>query len=154
MDRVIKMLREQMILCSRLSEIFDNLNNAFKEARSGFDVTSSVQKVEPLMRDLSKNDASISEFLKLVSVENLGAFIEQQPAGVERNVAERLLNQVGSLQKRLRHQITNVARLMVNSKRFIDYNINVMSQTVADDIYGAKRELGQHQRRRVFDANA
>ena len=154
MDRVIKMLREQMILCSRLSEIFDNLNKAFKEARSGFDVTSSVQKVEPLMRDLSKNDASISEFLKSVSVENLGVFIEQQPAGVERNVAERLLNQVSGLQKRLRHQITNVARLMVNSKRFIDYNINVMSQTVADDIYGSKRELGQHQRRRVFDANA
>lgn len=154
MDKVIKMLREQMILCSRLSEIFDNLNNAFKEARSGFDVTSSVQKVEPLMRDLSKNDASISEFLKSVSVENLGVFIEQQPAGVERNVAERLLNQVSGLQKRLRHQITNVARLMVNSKRFIDYNINVMSQTVADDIYGSKRELGQHQRRRVFDANA
>ncbi len=154
MDRVIKMLREQMILCSRLSEIFDNLNSAFQEARSGFDVTSSVQKVEPLMRELSKNDTSISEFLKAAKVENLGTFIEQQSAGVERSVAERLLNQVSGLQKRLRHQITNVARLMVNSKRFIDYNINVMSQTVADDIYGSKRELGQHQRRRVFDANA
>ena len=154
MDKVIKLLREQMILCSRLNEIFNDLNTAFKEARSGFDVTSSVQKIEPLMRDLSKTDVGISEFLKSVNVDNLSTFVEMQPAGVERNVASRLLNQVGELQKRLRHQITNVARLMINSKKFIDYNINVMAQTVADDIYGSGRELGQHQRRRVFDANA
>ncbi|MBR2180158.1 MAG: flagellar export chaperone FlgN [Selenomonadaceae bacterium] len=154
MDKVIKLLREQMILCSRLSEIFNNLSDAFKEARSGFDVTSSVQKVEPLMRDLSKNDSVISEFLKTMSVDNMKTFIEMQPAGVERDVANRLLNQVGELQKRLRHQITNVARLMTNSKKFIDFNINVMSQTVADDIYSSGRELGQHQRHRVFDAHA
>lgn len=154
MDKVIKLLREQMILCSRLNEIFNDLNNAFKEARSGFDVTSSVQKIEPLMRDLSKNDAAISEFLKSVNVDNLSAFVEIQSNGVEKNVANRLLNQVGELQKRLRHQITNAARLMVNSKKFIDYNVNVMAQTVADNIYSSGRELGQHQKRRVFDANA
>ena len=154
MDKVIKLLREQMILCSRLNEIFNDLNTAFKEARSGFDVTSSVQKIEPLMRDLSKNDSAISEFLKSINVDNLSTFIELQSAGVERNVATRLLNQVVDLQKRLRHQITNAARLMVNSKKFIDYNVNVMTQTVADDIYNSGRELGQHQRRRVFDANA
>ena len=154
MDKVIKLLREQMILCSRINEIFNDLNTAFKEARSGFDVTSSVQKIEPLMRDLSKNDASISEFLKSVNVDDLKSFIEMQPDGVERNVASRLLNQVSELQKRLRHQITNAARLMINSKKFIDYNVNVMTQTVANDIYSSGRELGQHQRRRVFDANA
>ena len=154
MDKVIKLLREQMILCSRLNEIFNDLKNAFKEARSGFDVTSSVQKIEPLMSDLAKNDTSINEFLKSMNVDNLAAFIESQPDSVERNVASRLLIQVGDLQNRLRHQITNVARLMINSKKFIDFNINVMTQTVADNIYNSGRELGQHQRHRVFDANA
>ena len=153
MDRVIKLLREQMILCSRLSGIFDDLSKAFKEARSGFDVTSSVQNIEILMRDLSKNDNAVKEFLQSVHIDNLKNFVDKQPDGVERNVANRLLVQVGNLQNRLRHQITNVANLMVNSKRFIDYNINVMAQTVADNIYGPGKELGQHQKRRVFDAN-
>ena len=154
MDKVIKLLREQMILCKRLSEIFDELSTAFKEARSGLDVTTSVQNIEQLMSDLSKNDVSTKEFLQSVKAENLKSFIEMQPNGVERNVANSLLEQVGSLQNKLRHQITNVAHLMMNSKKFIDFNVNVMAQTVADNTYGPGSQLGQHQRRRVFDANA
>ena len=154
MEKVIKLLREQMILCSRLSGILDDLNNAFKEIRSALDVTSAVQNMEILMRDLSKNDNQIKEFLKEENVDNLKIFIEMQADGIERNVANRLLNQVSTLQNKLRHQITNSAHLMMNSKKFIDYNVNVMSQTVANDIYGPGRDLGQHQKRRVFDANA
>ena len=154
MDKVIKLLREQMILCSRMTNILDDLNNAFKEIRSAVDVTSAVQNMEILMRDLSKNDAQINDFLKLENVENLKTFIEMQPEGTERSVASRLLTQVGNLQNKLRHQITSSAHLMINSKKFIDYNINVMSQTVANNIYGPGSELGQHQKRRVFDANA
>ena len=154
MDKVIKLLREQMILCSRMTNILDDLNNAFKEIRSAVDVTSAVQNMEILMRDLSKNDNQIKEFLKEENVDNLKIFIEMQADGIERNVANRLLNQVSTLQNKLRHQITNSAHLMMNSKKFIDYNVNVMSQTVANDIYGPGRDLGQHQKRRVFDANA
>ena len=154
MDKVIKLLREQMILCSRLSGIFGELSTAFKESRSGLDVTSAVQNIEMLMRDLSKNDTNTQELLKSIKADNLRSFVDNQSEGVERNVAERLLEQVGNLQNRLRHQITNVAHLMMNSKKFIDFNINVMAQTVADNTYGPGKELGQYQRRRVFDANA
>lgn len=154
MEKVIKLLREQMILCSRLSELFAGLSTALKESRSGTDVTSSVQSIEPLMLDLSKNDLNIQEFLKSSKVNNIKSFIETQPESVERSVVERLLIQVGNLQNKLRHQITNVAHLLMNSKAFMDFNINVMSQTVANNIYSPGRDLGQHQRRRVFDANA
>ena len=154
MDKVIKLLREQMILCSRLSELFAGLSTALKESHSGTDVTSSVQSIEPLMLDLSKNDLNIQEFLKSSKVNNIKSFIETQPESVERGVVERLLTQVGNLQNKLRHQITNVAHLLMNSKAFMDFNINVMSQTVANNIYGPGRDLGQHQKRRVFDANA
>ena len=154
MDKIIKLLREQMILCSRLSGLFDELSTALKEGRSGADVTSSVQSIEPLMSDLSKNDLKIQEFLKSEKVENVKTFVENQPNTIERSVAERLLSQIGNLQNKLRHQITNVAHLLMNSKAFIDFNINVMSQTVANTTYGPGRDLGQHQKRRVFDANA
>ena len=154
MDKVIKLLREQMILCSRLSELFGELSTALKESRSGADVTSSVQGIEPLMMNLSKNDLKIQEFLKSAKFENVKTFVEAQSNGVERNVAERLLTQTNNLQNKLRHQITNVAHLLMNSKAFMDFNINVMSQTVANTTYGPGRNIGQHQKRRVFDANA
>ena len=156
MDKAIKLLREQMIICSRLNELFTGLNNALKESRSGSDVTSSVQSIEPLMKNLSDNDNKIQEFLKSIEVPNLKALIEAQPDGTERNVANSLLNKVWNLQKRLRHQITNVARLLVNSKSFIDYNINVMTQTVASNTYGpmgSNNNLRNVQKRRMFDAN-
>ena len=156
MDKAIKLLREQMIICSRLNELFNELNNALKESRSGSDVTSSVQSIEPLMKNLSDNDNKIQEFLKSIEVPNLKALIEAQPDGTERNVANSLLNKVWNLQKRLRHQITNVARLLVNSKSFIDYNINVMTQTVASNTYGpmgSNNNLRNVQKRRMFDAN-
>ena len=154
MDKVIKLLREQMILCNRLSGIFEELITALRESKSGPDVTSSVQSIEPLMLDLSKNDLKTEEFLKSAKVENLKIFVESQSTGIERNVAERLLIQVGNLQNKLRHQIVNSAHLLMNSKKFTDFHINVMSQAVADTTYGSGRKLGQHQKRRVFDANA
>ena len=86
-------------------------------------------------------------------VENLKIFIDKQPKSTENEVAVRLLAQVGTLQNRIRHQITNVARLMINSKTFIDYNLNVMSQAVANNTYGSDLKVGQHQTRRVFNAN-
>lgn len=156
MDKAIKLLREQMIICSRLNELFTELNNALKESRSGSDVTSSVQSIEPLMKNLSDNDNKIKEFLESIKVPSLKALIEAQPGGTERDVANSLLNKVWNLQKRLRHQITNVARLLVNSKSFIDYNINVMTQTVASNTYGpmgSNNNSRNLQKRRMFDAN-
>ena len=155
MDKVIKILREQMILCSRLSELFNGLDNALKDNSSGgANVTTSVQAIEPLMKDLSNNDIKIQEFLKSVKVSNLRAFVEAQPESIEHNVANGLLMQVGNLQKRLRHQITNVARLLVNSKTFIDYNVNVMTRTVASTTYGPPGANIKNQGgRRIFDAN-
>ena len=155
MDKVIKILREQMILCSRLSELFNGLDNALKDNSSGgANVTSSVQAIEPIMKDLSNNDIKIQEFLKSVKVSDLRTFVEKQPESIEHNVANGLLTQIGNLQKRLRHQITNVARLLVNSKTFIDYNVNVMTRAVASTTYGPPGSNMKNQGgRRIFDAN-
>ena len=45
MDKIIKMLREQMILCSRLNELFSQLDTALKDNTSGAGVTSTVRAI-------------------------------------------------------------------------------------------------------------
>ena len=154
MDKVIKLLREQVILCSRLSELFGNLSDTLKHSTSGASVTTSVQSIELLMSNLSKNDLNIRELLKSYKITDLKTFVEANSNSIEGNVANNLLIKLGNLQKRIRHQITNVARLLINSKKFIDYNINVMTQTVASTTYGpASANVGNLQKRRMFDAN-
>lgn len=153
MDRVIKLLREQIILCSRLSNLFEELSNALKQTRSALNIETSVKNVQSLMKDLSDNDNHIQEFLKSENVENLKIYIENQPESIERNVAVKILEQTNNLQKKIRHQITTVAKLMMNSQSFINFNLNVMAQTVADTTYGPSSNVGQYQRRHVFNAN-
>lgn len=154
MDKVIKILREQMILCRRLIDIFNGLNTAFKNNTSGLDITSSVQAMEPIMKDLSKNDIKIQEFLKSEKVNDLKTFIESQPDSIERNVADRLINQVSNLQNQLRHKTVMAASLLVNSKAFIDFNLNVITQTRASNTYGPPGTEMEHERKiRIFDAN-
>ena len=154
MNIIIKILREQMILCKRLNEIFEQLQNSLKENTAGQGVTSSVQTIEPLMMDLSKIETKIKEFLKETGYTNIKTFIESQPAGIEHDVALRLLSQVSQLQEKLRHRVVNSSQLLVKSKTFIDYNLNVMSQTVANNTYGLPgKELQNQRRRRIFETN-
>ncbi len=154
MDKLIKILREQMILCSRLIEIFNGLNNALKDNATGIGVTPSVQAVEPLLKDLSKSEIKIQEFLKEKKVSDLKTFIDMQPEGVERSVSTRLISQVSNLQNQLRRKTVNAAGLLVSSKAFIDFNLNVISQTKASTTYGPPGSEIEHQRKiRMFDAS-
>ena len=154
MDKIIKMLREQMILCSRLNELFSQLDTALKDNTSGAGVTSTVQAIEPLMKELSGSDVKIQTFLKETNSDSLKNFIDSQPESIEHSVADRLLNQVSNLQMKLRHQIIMAASLLVKSKEFIDFNVNVISQTRASTTYGPPGAEIEHQRKiRIFDAN-
>ena len=154
MDEVIKNLREQLLLCRRLNELLVDLSGELKESTAGDGVTSTVQTIETVMPELAKADAELQKILRAAGVESLNAYIARQPGGVERNVAERLINQVGKLHLQLQKRLFNASTLLVNSKKFIDYNMNVVSRATAGTTYGRRgTETGGSSGRRIFDAN-
>ena len=154
MDSLIKILRDELFLFKKLSSSLANLSNALKLHSNGSGVSSSVQSIEPILIDLSKLDNSISAFLLSVGSSNLKAFLDSRPVSVERDVALRLLAQIDILQLKTRHQLINSANLLVKSKNFIDYNVNVLSQTVSTNLYGPPGADPESPRRhRIFDAN-
>ena len=154
MDEVIKNLREQLILCRRLNELLAELSGELKENTAGRGVTATVQEIEKVMPEMTKADAKLQEFLRASSLESLNAYIERQPEGVERNVAERLINQVGKLQMELQKRLFNASTLLVNSKKFIDFNMNVMSRATAGTTYGRRgNETGGSSGRSIFNAS-
>ena len=154
MDRVIKNLREQLILLRRLSELLDGLASDLKQSTAGDGVTETVQSIEAIMPELSKTDAKLNEFLRAESLESVNAFLELQPASIERNVAVGLIKQVGNLQMNVQKQLVKVSTLLVNSKKFIDFNINVMSAAAVGPTYGRGGAApAARSERRIFDAN-
>ena len=154
MDRVIKNLREQLILLRRLNGLLNELSDDLKQSTSGSGVSLTVQSVETVMPELSEADAKLREFLRAESIDNLNDYIMRQPPSIERDVAARLSNQVGSLQMNVQKQLVKVSTLLVNSKKFIDFNINVMSNVAVGTIYGRHgNEPPARSQRRIFDAN-
>ena len=154
MDRVIKNLREQLILLRRLNGLLNELSDDLKQSTSGSGVSLTVQSVETVMPELSEADAKLREFLRAESIDNLNDYIMRQPPAIERDVAARLSNQVGSLQMNVQKQLVKVSTLLVNSKKFIDFNINVMSNVAVGPIYGRHgAEPQARSQRRIFDAN-
>lgn len=154
MDRVIKNLREQLILLRRLSELLDGLASDLKQSTAGDGVTETVQSIEAIMPELSKTDAKLNEFLRAESLESINAFLNQQPVSIERNVAVGLSKQVGNLQMNVQKQLVKVSTLLVNSKKFIDFNINVMSAAAVGPTYGRGGAAPvARSERRIFDAN-
>lgn len=154
MDRVIKNLREQLILLQRLNGLLNELSADLKQSTSGSGVSLTVQSIESVMPELSKADAKLQDFLRAESIDNLNDYIMRQPSSVERDVAARLSNQVGSLQMNVQKQLVKVSTLLVNSKKFIDFNINVMSNVAVGPIYGRHgSEPVARSQRRIFDAN-
>ena len=154
MDKVIKNLREQLFLLRRLLELLDELSNDLRQSSSGSGVTSTVHAIESVMPELSKADNQLQKFLRDVQVENIGAYIERQSNTVESTVARRLLSQVGTLQTDVRKRLITASTLLVNSKNFIDFNVNVVSRASVGPTYG-KGGASPVTRggRSIFDAN-
>ena len=140
MDEAIKLLREQAILCSRLLELLGKLSDMLRE--NSHDTDKIVQQMDPIVTDLSRNSGKSKDFLDKSNCKTFGEFIDSADNGVQKDVGNRLLKQVMNLQQ-----------LLVKGSEFINFNLNVLSQTSASPTYGAEAKTPTNANRRIFDAN-
>ena len=148
MDEAIKLLREQAILCSRLNELLDKLTESLKNFTH--ETPEIVQQINPLVADLSKNSTKTQEFLQAANVQTFGEFIKAANDSVEKEVAERLLKKVVDL---MVNGMKVAAGVLVNGSNFVNFNLNVLSQTSASPTYGAEAQTATNANRQIFDAN-
>ena len=151
MDEAIKLLREQAILCSRLNELLDKLTESLKNFTH--ETQEIVQQINPLVADLSKNSTKTQEFLQAANVQTFGEFIKAANDSVEKEVAERLSKKVVDLQEKMVSGMKVAAGVLVNCSNFVNFNLNVLSQTSASPTYGAEAQTATNANRRIFDAN-
>lgn len=151
MDEAIKLLRERSILCAHLPELVNALIEVVK--KNSPDVQEPVRKIEAVMRDLSKNERQAQDFLKRVKAPSFAKFIAAQDNGIQRDVAEKLLQTTADAQRRLKAQSAELALLLQRGKDYVEFNLNILARISASDTYGAEAKTGSQRTRRMFDAN-
>ena len=151
MDETIKILREQTVLCSQMPAIFNELIKVIRENSS--DVQGPLRKVGKLMQELSANEKKAQEFLKSVNAPNFKEYIFAQEKSLKRDVAEKLLNKSADSQIQIRTQLIELKKLLESGKNFVDFNLNILTNTKASETYGDKAQRDSQRSRRIFDAN-
>ncbi len=154
MEKAIRIIRGQMLLCTRLSKQFEELREALRTDTSGRTVSTAVQKLEPLLAELSRWEKEQREFFSASKASSLAEYVQAQPVSEERDVALRLFQQLEDMQKELRETSADSSLLLERSKKFVDYHINVLSVTKAGNTYGREETAGGEQRgMQLFDRN-
>ena len=148
MENLIKLLREQTILCRRLKELFEKLVDELE--KNSLDVVLSVQNVEKIILELNKNSSETQKFLQSSKYKTLANFLDAQEKNIQRDVAERLLAQSKILQEQLKRQIDIASKLTDSGESFVNFNLNLMSRTQADT-YGADRLAEGQSNRRIVE---
>lgn len=150
MEETIILLREQTVFCNRLLKLFADLTETIKN--NSLDMSKVTGQIEPVIAELSKNSARSQMFLDKMKFKTFSDFIDAQEDGVKKDVANRLLKQNAELQKNLQRKMQTLKILTDKGKKFVEFNLNVMSRT-SSNTYGAEAQTGSQSGRRLFDAN-
>ena len=151
MEETIILLREQTVFCNRLLKLFADLTETIKN--NSLNITVIAGQIEPVIAELSKNSVRSKNFLDKMKFKNFNDFINAQEDSVKKDVAKRLLQQNSKLQEELQRSTRILKILTDKGKKFVDFNLNIMSKTSTSVTYGAAAETGSQSGRRLFDAN-
>ena len=150
MDNVIKLLREQTILCRRTLELFIKLIELLEQ--NSPNLSESILKIEKIIPDLRKNAVQAQKFLQSQNCKNFADFLEKQENSIQSDVAKRLLAQSEILQTQLKHKINSAQLLTEKGAVFVNFNLNLLSQTSAGTTYG-DQSLSSQSKLQMIDSS-
>ena len=151
MENTIKLLREQTILCRRSLELFSTLSELLE--KNSADLAEPVLKIEKIMPELRKNGRESQKFLQSVNCKTFADYLNKQEKSIQLDVAQRLLIQSENLQLQLKKKIKVAEKLIESGAAFVNFNLNLISQTSAGNTYGAEATSDSQSKLRMIDAN-
>ena len=154
MKDIIRILRQQLVLCQQLNSIVHQQRELLK-GHGAADTSGFAKKMEPLLLELGKLDKQQKQQLAQGSARTMAELLGCQPASVERSLANQLLHKVQQSMQDSKAVGQQIYLLLQRNQEFIDYNINVMNQTSADVTYtppGAANLQAMRQKK-MFDTS-
>lgn len=153
MKDIIDILRQQLILLGRLLE----LAKAQKEKLVHTDAEAARKlsaDMEPIMIDISSLDKRKDGIMAELHTHSLLEWLEKQPESSDKAMLQTLLNKQEDILQELKGINSRNMQFLDRHSKFIDYSINVMTQTSAGVTYGTPGDDGGRpvQGRKMFDA--
>lgn len=153
MKDIIRILRQQLVLCQQLNSIVHQQRELLK-GHGAADTSGFAKKMEPLLLELGKLDKQQKQQLAQSSASTMAELLGRQPASVERSLAEQLLEKLQRIMQDTREEGRKNDVLLRRNMEFIDYTINVLNQTTTDAAYAPPGAAAQAVRpRKMFDAS-
>lgn len=155
MNDAIRLLRAELLLSRVCLDRLQQLKNALQGNTDGAEVAEAVQAIQPTLNKLNLLDKRKHEFLQQAGKARMTAYAADQPDSVERDTVLHLLQQVHQSEDEMRKELAGTKELLKRSKQFVDFHINVMTQTAANDTYvpPGTAELENRRGIQMFDTN-
>ena len=109
----------------------------------------------PILNKLDLLDKRKREFLQQAGKMRMTAYAADGPDSEERDTVLHLLQKVHQSEDQLRRELSSTKELLKRSKHFVDFHINVITQTAANDTYVPPGAAEFENRRgiKMFDTN-
>lgn len=152
MKEIIDVVRQQLVLVTRLNEVTEK-NRELLVKTDAKEARKSILSMEPILTKLGALEKRQQQLLTDRGGSTLAEWIQQQAPSLEKQIAENLLGKLTEQLGRLKSRNSENLHLLERNIKFIDYNINVMTQTTAEVTYGAPQGSGGGpvQGRKIFD---
>ena len=152
MKDIIDILRQQLILLGRLLE----LAKTQKEKLVHTDAEAARKlsaDMEPIMIEISSLDKRKDGIMAELHTHNLLEWLEKQPESPDRVMLQTLLDKQEEILQELKGINSRNMQFLDRHSKFIDYSINVMTQTSAGVTYGTPGDNGGMpvQGKKMFD---
>lgn len=153
MKDIIDILRQQLVLCRRLLE----LAQAQRQELVKTDAVAARKlagEMEPVVAKVNSLEKRKAELLAGLGEPSVSALVSKMPYSPDKKVLGTLITNQDNVLQELKRINTDNLQYLDRHAKFIDYNINVMTQTSAGVTYGTPGDDGGMpvQGRKMFEA--
>ena len=153
MDEAVRLLRAQILISNTCLEKLKAIKATIQAENKGANIATAVQNMEPALLELGKLEKRKQEFLAKRKDSSLQAVLAKEPNSDTRTIAVHLLHRAQEFEDSLVREVASTRFLLEKGKKFVDFNINVMTQTVASDTYNQDAAESESRREiKMFDS--
>lgn len=154
MDEAVRLLREQVLLSNQCLEKIKALKEVLQAENKGANIVAAVQSLEPALLEIAKLEKKKRDFLQKQSAKDMRTFISQMPPSEAWEILVHLFHRVQEFEQSLHREIIAATLLLEQGKKYVDYNINIMTRTMASNIYTQEAAESESQRGiKMFDSS-
>ena len=154
MDEAVRLLRAQILISNRCLEKLKIIKTTLQAENKGAGIVTAVQEMEPVLLEMGKLEKQKQDFLARKKASSLQMVLAEIPDSEKKNIAVHLLHRAQEFEESLIRETASARLLLEKGKKFVDFNLNVMTRTVASDIYNQDAAESESRRGvKIFDSS-